>query len=93
MAEEEEWIEDEEQEDEEIFGFPILDQAPNVAMKNINPSILPTFHGMTTEDLDAFPFEFDILCRSYNYVNDSQKLKLFPATLKNVSLRWFMGLG
>ena len=84
---------DEEQEDEQTFVFPILDQAPNVAMKNINPSILPTFHGMSTKDWDAFLFEFDILCRSYNYIDDAQKLKLFPATLKNVSLRWFMGLG
>ena len=48
---------------------------------------------MSAEDLDAFLFEFDILCRSYNYVNDAQKLKLFPATLKNDALRWFMGLG
>ena len=62
-------------------------------MKNINPSIVPTFHGMSTEGLDAFLFEFDILCRSYNYINDAQKLKLFPATLKYVALRWFMGLG
>ena len=62
-------------------------------MKNINPSILLTFHGMSTEDPDAFLFEFDMLCRSYNYINDAQKLKLFSATLKDASLRWFMGLG
>jgi hypothetical protein len=37
---------------------------------------------MITEDPDAFLFEFDILCQSYNYVDDAQKLKLFPATLK-----------
>ena len=93
MVEEEERIVDEEQDDEQTSRFPILDRAPNVVMKNINPSILPTFHGMTTEDLNAFLFEFGILCRSYNYVDDAQKLKLFLATLKNVSLRWFMGLG
>ena len=82
IVEEEERIVDEEQEDEQTFGFHILDRAPNVAMKNINPSILPTFHGMSTEDPDAFLFEFDILCRNYNYIDDAQKLKLFPATLK-----------
>ena len=38
-------------------------------------------------------FEFDILCRSYNYLQDAQKLKLFPATLKDSTLRWFMALG
>ena len=93
MVEEEERIVDKEQEDEQTFRFLILDWAPNVVMKNINPSILQTFHGMTTENLIAFLFKFDILCRSYNYVDDAQKLKLFPATLKTLSLRWFIGLG
>ena len=62
-------------------------------MKNIPPSALPHFHGMSSEDPDSFLFEFDILCRSYNYILDAQKLKLFPATLKESALRWFMGLG
>jgi hypothetical protein len=48
---------------------------------------------MSTKDPDSFLFEFDILCHSYNYVNDAQKLKLSPATLKDLALRWFMGLG
>ena len=64
MVEEEERIVDEEPKDEQTFRFPILDRAPNVVMKNINPSILPTFHGMTTKEPDAFLFKFDILCRS-----------------------------
>ena len=62
-------------------------------MKNIPPSALPHFHGMSSEDLDSFLFEFDILCRGYNYVRDAQKLKFFLATLKDSALRWFMGLG
>ena len=62
-------------------------------MKNIPPSALPHFHSMTSEYPDSFLFEFDILCRSYNYVRDAQKLKLFPTTLKDSTLRWFMGLG
>jgi hypothetical protein len=33
------------------------------------------------------------LCRSYDYVTNAQKLKLFPATLKGNALRWFMSLG
>ena len=74
------------------FGFPILDLEPNVNMKNIPPSILPNFYGKCTEDPDTFLFEIDILCRSYNYITDAQKLKLFPATLKYSALRWFMGL-
>eukprot|EP00253_Pinus_taeda_P010783 PITA_10783 len=62
-------------------------------MKNIPPSVLPNFYGMSTEDPDAFMFEFDILCRTYGYTDDIHKLRLFPATLKAVALKWFMGLG
>jgi hypothetical protein len=78
---------------ETTFGFPILDTTLNVNMKNIPLSALPTFYGKNSEDPDTFLFEFDILCRSYNYIQDAQKLKLFPATLKDSALRWFMGLG
>ena len=91
--EEEERVVNEEQEAEQTFRFPILDITQNINMKNINPSILPTFHGMSIEDPDSFLYEFDILCRSYNYINNAQKLKFFCATLKDVALRWFMGLG
>ena len=73
-----------EQEQIEVtFGIPIIDLTRDIPMKNIPPSALPHFHGMTYEDPDSFLFEFDILCRSYNYIRDAQKLKLFPATLKD----------
>ena len=62
-------------------------------MKNIPPSSLPTLYGKSNEDPDTFLFEFDILCRSYNYLQDAHKLKLFSATSKDYALRWFMGLG
>ena len=61
-------------------------------MKNIPPSSLPHFHGKVQEDPDSFLIEFDILCRSYDYSTDAQKLRLFPATLKDLALCWFMGL-
>jgi hypothetical protein len=64
-----------------------------VKMKNIPPSVLPNFHGMATKDPDAFLFEFDILCHTYGYTDDAHKLRLFPATLKGTTLKWFMGLG
>jgi hypothetical protein len=80
-------------EQEVTFRFTIFDSTVDVTMKNIPPSALPHFHGMSTEDLDSFLFELYILCRSYNYVNDAQKLQLFPATLKDSALWWFMGLG
>jgi hypothetical protein len=77
----------------ETFRFPILDISINISMKNIPLSSLPTFKGMSIEDQDLFLFEFDILCRSYNYSENAQKLNLFPATLKNSALIWFMSLG
>jgi hypothetical protein len=61
-------------------------------MKNIPHLALSNFHGLSKEDPDIFLFEFDVLCRSYDYVSDAQKLKLFPTTLKNVALCWFMSL-
>ena len=82
---------------EATFGFPIVDTSAilgeEVKMKNIPPSVLPNFYGMSTEDPDAFMFEFDILCRTYGYTDDIHKLRLFPATLKATVLKWFMGLG
>ena len=76
---------------EDTFGFPILDTIHNVTMKNFPPSCLPTFYGKINEDPNTFLFEFDILCRSYNYLQDAHKLKLFSAALKDSALRWFMG--
>jgi len=73
--------------------YPIVDTAANAPMKAIPLQHIPTFHSLTSEDLDAFLFEFDVLCRGYDYTTDPQKLKLFPSTLKGAALRWFMGLG
>ena len=75
----------------EPFGFPILDEDTTVTMKNISPYILPNFHGLRNEDPETFIFEFEVLCRSYDYLHDAQKLKLFPTTLKDATLKWFMG--
>jgi len=62
-------------------------------MKAIPPHHIHTFHCLTLEDPNAFLFEFNLLCRGYDYTTNPQKLILFPSTLKGVSLRWFMGLG
>lgn len=70
-----------------------MDPDIQVQMKNIPPPSLPRFYGKVHEDPDSFLFEFDILCRSYDYSSDAQKLKLFPTTLKDALLHWFMGLG
>jgi hypothetical protein len=76
------------------LGLPIGDLPRGVSpMKNIPLSTVPNFHGLSSEDPDEFIFEFDILCRSYDYISNAQKLKLFPAALKGNALRWFMSLG
>jgi len=78
---------------ERIEGaFPIRKTNGDMKMKNISPSALPHFHGLTTEDPDTFMFEFVVLCRTYDYTEDEKKLRLFPSTLKDAALRWFMGL-
>ena len=73
--------------------FPIRQPNGKYTMKNISPSVLPCFHKKAVEDLDEFLFKFDILCRSYDYTSNEQKLNIFLATLKDNALRWFMILG
>jgi hypothetical protein len=75
-----------------VFEFPIQETNGETKMKNINPSSLPHFHGLTTKDLDTFLFEFVVVCRTYDYTSDEKKIKLFPSTLKESTLRWFMSL-
>lgn len=75
------------------YGFPIFYEDTTTKMKSISPSILPNFHGLRNEGLEIFPFQFEVLCRSYDYLLDPKKLKLFLATLKHGALKWFMGLG
>ena len=75
------------------FPFLIPTQQGNQNLKNIPSIALPKFYGLITEDLKTFLFQFDILCRSYDYTTDSHKLKLFPSTLREDTLRWFMSLG
>ena len=79
--------------DGDPFGFPIQETDFNVQMKNIPPSVVPNFKGMISKDPKTFLFEFEIICRSYDYSLHIQKLNLFPTTLKDRALRWFMTLG
>ena len=79
--------------EEDLFGFPIEESDINIQMKNIHPSVLPNFKRMRSEDSETFLFEFEIIFRSYGYSLHIQKLNLFPATFKDRALRWFMNLG
>jgi len=70
--------------------FPIGEIRGDATMKTITLTTLPNFHGLSSEDHDTFLFEFNVVCRGYDYVSYAQKMKRFPATLKGTSLRWFM---
>ena len=37
-------------------------------------------------------FEFFVVYKTYGYTSHDQKLNLFPSTLKDEALRWFMGM-
>ena len=56
---------------ERIEGtFPIRETNVDTKMKNISPSTLPHFHGLTTKDPDTFLFEFAIIYWTYDYAKD-----------------------
>ena len=50
------------------FGFPIFVEDTTLTMKNISPSIIPNFHRKRSKDPETFLFEFEVLCRSYDYL-------------------------
>ena len=84
---------EEEEERPTIFYFPIRGGRNDKAkMKIINLVALLNFHGLTSKDPDTFLLEFKVVCRTYDYTMDAQKLKIFPSTLKDSALRWLMSL-
>jgi len=74
------------------FEFPIKDLGVT-QMHIIPPSSLLNIHGLANEDLDTFLFDFEVLCRGYDYCTNDKRLKVFPLTLKGAAFRWFMSLG
>ena len=87
MAEKIEEMDGHDSNEEYPLGFPIQDIYVSVHMKNIPSYFLPNFHGMRLEDPETFLFEYEIIFRSYGYLLNTQKLKLFLATLKDRALK------
>jgi hypothetical protein len=85
-------IEEEREDQPSVLQFPIQGIDDEIRMKNIAPYDLPHFHGITTKDLDTFIFEFEVLYRTYECIAYAQKLELFPSTLKELTLIWFVSL-
>ena len=92
MAEKVEEFDVDDDNEEDPLGFPLQDIDVSVHIENIPPSFLPKSHGTRSEDPGPFIFEFEILCRSYGYLSHTQKSILFPKTLKDRALKWFMSL-
>ena len=93
MAKNVEEMDGDDDNEEDPLRFPIQDTDGSVHLMNIPPYFLPKFHGLRSEDQETFFFEFEIVCRSYVYLLKTQKLRLFLATLKDKTLKWFMILG
>jgi len=55
-------------------AFPIRETNGDTKMKNISPSSLIHFHGLTIEDPDTFLFEYAAICQIYDYTKDEKKL-------------------
>ena len=51
--------------------FPIRDLGVGAPTKPIPLATLPSFHGLVSKDPDTFLFEFDIVCRGYDYMTDA----------------------
>lgn len=66
------------------FEFPIKTILGEALMKNILHSTLLNFYSITTKDLETLLFEFNVLCRSYDYTSNGQKIKFFPPLEKEL---------
>ena len=51
--------------------FPIGDIEGDAPMKPIPLTTLSNFHGISSEDLDTFLFEFNVVCWGYDYIFDA----------------------
>lgn len=71
--------------------FSIMETNGETGMKNIRPSTLKHFLGLTYEDSNTLMFKFVVVYKIYDYASDDQKLKLFPSTVKDSTLLFFMG--
>ena len=56
-----------------LIEFPIGHIRGDAPMKPILLTTLPNFHHLSSKDLDTFLFEFDVVCRGYDYITDAQK--------------------
>ncbi|CAL8152415.1 unnamed protein product [Prunus armeniaca] len=75
--------------------YPAVEEGSTFEIKHHMLSILPTFHGLSTNDPNMHIAEFLMGCKNIlvkGFSTESIKLRLFPYTLKDQARRWLLTL-
>ncbi|CAL8174985.1 unnamed protein product [Prunus armeniaca] len=75
--------------------YPAVEEGSTFEIKHHMLSILPTFHGLSTDDPNMHIAEFLMGCKNIlvkGFSAESIKLRLFPYTLKDQARRWLLTL-
>ncbi|CAL9020135.1 unnamed protein product [Prunus brigantina] len=75
--------------------YPAVEEGSTFEIKHHMLSILPTFHGLSTNDPNMHIAEFLMRCKNIlvkGFSAESIKLRLFPYTLKDQARRWLLTL-
>ncbi|CAL8081572.1 unnamed protein product [Prunus armeniaca] len=75
--------------------YPAVEEGSTFEIKHHMLSILPTFHGLLTDDPNMHIAEFLMGCKNIlvkGFSAESIKLRLFPYTLKDQARRWLLTL-
>ncbi|CAN6544237.1 unnamed protein product [Malus baccata var. baccata] len=75
--------------------YPAVEEGSTFEIKQNMLNILPTFHGLSSDDPNMHIAEFLIGCKNIlvrGFSAESIKLRLFPYTLKDQARRWLLTL-
>ncbi|KAM1092884.1 hypothetical protein ACFX19_020402 [Malus domestica] len=75
--------------------YPAMEEGSTFEIKQHMLNILPTFHGLSTDDPNMHIAEFLVGCKNIlvrGFSAESIKLCLFPYTLKDQARRWLLTL-
>ncbi|KAM1255744.1 hypothetical protein ACFX2G_030545 [Malus domestica] len=75
--------------------YPAVEEGPAFEIKQHKLNILPTFHGLSSDDPNMHIAEFLMGCKNIlvrGFSAKSIKLRLFPYTLKDQARRWLFTL-
>ncbi|CAN6568112.1 unnamed protein product [Malus baccata var. baccata] len=75
--------------------YPAVEEGTAIEIKQHMLNILPTFHGLSSDDPNMHIAEFLMGCKNIlvrGFSAESIKLRLFPYTLKDQAKRWLLTL-